>query len=136
VGVPQEKIEKALAEFLRTQPGILTAYARSDIQKGLPEDDAIGRAVMRSYHPDRSGDVIFIVKPYYLLSTRLTGTGHGTPHPYDTHVPLMLLGPGLVPGVRAERIAPQSNVPILAKALGIQPPEKCDFPLPEKVFAR
>ena len=73
------------------------------------------------------------------LERQLAGKGPGAPVVAraaggGVPVPLMVLGPGLVPGVRQERIAPQANVPILAKALGIRPPEKCDFPLPAKLF--
>jgi predicted AlkP superfamily pyrophosphatase or phosphodiesterase len=134
-GVAPGKIEQALADWLKARPGVQTAYTRSQLAKGLPENDELGQLAMRSFHPERSGDVLMIPKPYWITSwTRLTGTTHGSPHPYDRHVPLLVYGPGLVPGVRMDRVTPQANVPILAKALGIAPPAKCNCPLPEKVF--
>jgi len=90
--------------------------------------------VRRSFHPDRSGDVMMVLKPYHIVWTRLKGTSHGTPHSYDTHVPLILFGPGLAKGPRKDPVTPQANVAVLAKALGIKPPALAEAPVPEKVF--
>ena len=133
--VAPEKIEAALTEWLKTQPGIQTAYSRTQLMKEIAADDKIGPMVRRSFHPDRSGDVMMVLKPYHIVWSRLKGTGHGTPHSYDTHVPLVVFGPGLVTGVRMDRVTPQANVAILAKALGIKPPALADAPVPDKVFA-
>ena len=103
----------------------------------MPENDRIGQAVWRSFHPDRSGDVIPVLRPIISWSTPLgTGTSHGTPHAYDTHVPLLVYGGGVRPGVRKERLTPQAVVPILAHALGIEPPKTCDAPLPPGLYEK
>ncbi|HKB36950.1 MAG TPA: hypothetical protein VKD72_10880, partial [Gemmataceae bacterium] len=82
------------------------------------------------------GDVLPVLKPYYLLSSPLeTGTTHGTPHAYDTHVPLLVYGPGVRTGVRKDLVTPQAVVPILAHSLGIKPPATTDAPLPQDLFA-
>ena len=103
----------------------------------IPAGDEIGQKVMHSFHPARSGDVIFVLQPYWWVTTEKykTGTGHGTPHDYDTHVPLLLYGPGVRPGVRTEAVTPLAAVPILAKALNIAPPHTAAAPLPPKLFA-
>ncbi len=120
-------VENALANWLKKQPGIQAAYTRTQLQNGLPNDDAIGQKVRRSFHPDRSGDLVMVLKPYYLLSPVVaTGTDHGTPHPYDTHVPLLIYGPRIRKGVRKEPVAPQATAVILARSLGIKPPSGAD----------
>jgi arylsulfatase A-like enzyme len=63
-----------------------------------------------------------------------TGTTHGSPHPYDTHVPLLVMGPGIAPGTYRDRVAPQSLVPILARILGIDPPTTATYPVPAGLF--
>ena len=78
--------------------------------------------------------MVIIPKPYFLLWEKLLGTGHGTPHEYDTHVPLLVYGPGIKPGVYKEPITPQAAPVILARALGIEPPAKADAKVPEKLF--
>ena len=85
----------------------------------------------RSFHPDRSGDVYVVLKPYYLLSTTIgTGTTHGTPHDYDCHVPLLVYGPGVGGGPRDERVTPQAAAAVFARFLGVDPPKDADFPVP------
>jgi len=78
--------------------------------------------------------VCVVLKPYYLPSTALaTGTTHGTPYEYDTHVPFMLYGPGVSGGTRGERTTPQAMAAVFAKWLGVRPPDKAEFPIPESL---
>ncbi|HEY7312345.1 MAG TPA: alkaline phosphatase family protein [Gemmataceae bacterium] len=128
------KVEEALADWLKKQPGIGSVYTRNQLLAGVPADDIVGQAVSRSFVPERSGDVRIIEKPYHLLTTRLTGTNHGTPHAYDTHVPLLVHGGGVRPGARRERVVPQTAAVILAQALGIKPPAKADATVPAGLF--
>lgn len=51
----------------------------------------------RGYEPHRSGDIIFIMEPGYLVKEMDTekahrGTSHGSSFNYDTHVPLLWYG--------------------------------------------
>ncbi len=121
-GVEQAKVEEALATWVKTCSFVQTAYTRTRLLQGPIENDPIGQRVRRSFYSERSGDVMVVLKPYYLMSSRSTGTTHGSPHPYDTHVPLMVFGPHLKPGIRADAVTPQACAPILAHALGIKAP--------------
>jgi hypothetical protein len=124
-------VEETLARWLEKQAGIQAAYTRTQLLAGQRLDDAIGRRVQKTFHAERSGDVLFVVKPWCLLTDRLAGTLHGTPHPYDTHVPLLVSGPGVVPGVRREAVTPQAAVAILARGLGIKPPATAEAEVPK-----
>jgi hypothetical protein len=75
-----------------------------------------------------------VFKPYHLVTTSKTGTTHGTPHAYDTHVPLLVFGPGIAPGVRGDAVTPLAAAPILARALGVKPPAGCKAAVPERLF--
>jgi hypothetical protein len=130
----QLDVETVLADWLRKQPGIYRVFTRSQLLAGIPANDAIGRSVLRSFYPERSGDVRLLEKPYYLLASKLTGTNHGTPHEYDTHVPLLVYGSGIRPGVRHDAVTPQAAALIMARALGIKPPAKADAVLPANLF--
>jgi hypothetical protein len=130
----QSRVEAALAKWFTQQRGIEAAYTRTELTKEMPADDVIGQKVKRSFYPERSGDVVIVPKPYYLITDRLTGTTHGSPHSYDTHVPLLVYGPGVRAGVRGDAVTPQAAVPILAHALGIKPPADAECGVPEKLF--
>lgn len=119
----QAKVESALAGWLKEQTGIQTVYTRSQLTQRLPESDELGRSVQKCFYAPRSGDLMVVIKPYYLLTTVfLTGTNHGTPHGYDTHVPLLIHGPGIRPGARKEPVTPLAAAAILSRAAGIAPP--------------
>jgi hypothetical protein len=130
-GLRPADVEDALAGWLRKQPSLQSVYTRTRLLQGLPADDAVGQAVLRSYHPDRCGDVVFVMKPYHVYWHWLTGTTHGTPHSYDKHVPLLVYGPGICAGVRQEAVTPQATTAILAHLLGIKPPSGAEAPVPE-----
>ncbi len=134
-GVPVDKVEEALRTWLVQQPGVHAAYSSKALLAGVPASDVIGQAVTRSFHPARCGEIYVLLKPLYLPSAELgTGTTHGSPWPYDTHVPLVVFGTGVVPGVRQERVTPLAAAPILAQAAAIAPPAGATAPVPPGLF--
>ena len=133
-GLASADVEAALAGWLKKQPGIETAYTRTQLLHGVPPDDAVGQAVRRSFYPERCGDVAVVLKPYYLFSSLFMATTHGTPHDYDTHVPLLVFGPGVRAGIRQDRVTPQATAAILAHGLGIAPPARAEAPVPADLF--
>ena len=131
-GVDPAAAAKALAGWLKRQPGILAAYTRADLAADKPDD--MLRKVRASYYPDRSGDVMLVLKPHWLPGGYLTGTTHGSPHRYDTHVPLVVYGANVVPGKRAGLASPEHAAVILAAALGIAPPADAKKKVPAGLF--
>ena len=107
---------------------------------------ALYTSVRNSFRSDSSGDVLVILQPYHLFSPPLLSTNpakdatyrttHGTPHPYDTHVPLLVMGPRVVAGNRDQRVAPQIMASILAEALRVPPPKDANYPVPEGLFRK
>ena len=69
-----------------------------------------------SFNPLRSGDVQYCFTPYSMpgatgATAKPKGTTHGSPWHYDTHVPLILIGQGIVPGKYERRISPAFLAP-------------------------
>lgn len=134
-GIPRAKAEAELAAFLKKQPGLVAAYTATELAGDIPESDELGRKVQQAFHPENSGDVIVVIKPYSLPGSRNgAGTTHGSPHAYDTHVPLLFYGAGIVPGIRRDAVTPQATAPTLAAILGIVPPKKATANVPAKLF--
>lgn len=133
-----EKVANELADFLNLQPGMMRTFTRNQLASEPDRYDNYGKMMKRSYHPERCGDVGMLLRPYWLFGDEKypTGTTHGTPYPYDTHVPLLVYGPNVKAGIREERVTPQTIASILATALGINPPAKAEFPTPEGLFAK
>jgi arylsulfatase A-like enzyme len=51
---------------------------------------------------------------------------HGTPHDYDSHVPLIFYGPPFRPGRYDGFVRTIDLAPTLAAALGVRPTERLD----------
>ena len=113
-----EFLRKA-AKAARSLPGVEAVYTAETIGDSDP--------VRRGYYPGRSGDLVVIPEYAALFTDHPDGTSHGTPHDYDSHVPLILWGPAFKPGIYPERAFVVSLAPTLAKVLGLpawsSPPE-------------
>lgn len=128
-GLEPATVARSLAEWLQKQPGVQAAFTHAQLVQGSTSDPLLQR-VQRSFHPDRCGDVYVVTKPYHFFSTQLTGTTHGSPHPYDTHVPLLVYGAGVPAQVSQEAVTPQAAAVILAHRLGISPPARAEVDVP------
>jgi len=115
-------LERLAAEAALTIPGIARAYTRTQLRSGYPHGDAIGRRVMAGFHPTRSPDVLLVPEPLALISGGRTGTTHGSPYSYDAHVPLILFGWRIAPGIYPNACTPADLAPTLAALLGIEFP--------------
>jgi len=131
-GQSREQIAAEAAKFLATRPGVFRTITRSELSGPVSESDEIATREKRSFHPVRSGDVCVILQPYCLPSAAIgTGTTHGSPFEYDSHVPLLVYGPGISGGPRDEPTTPQALASIFAKWLEIRRPKDAAFPVPE-----
>ena len=98
---------------------VAVAYTRDELLAGGNENELF-RRIQLSFHAARSGDVLFALKPYHLAGN--SGTTHGSPWEYDTHVPLLWLGAGIVPGMYDRPTYPPQIAPTAAKLLGVDAP--------------
>jgi hypothetical protein len=138
-GVTVAAVADELAKWLSTQDGVDEAFTAERIDAAMTEYEPTRAAVRMAYHPERSGDVYVVLKPYHLITSPtstsriFTGTTHGAPHAYDTHVPLLVYGPGVKGGVRTEEVTPLHAAPVAARFLGVPPPAKATVALPESL---
>ena len=76
--------------------------------------------MLLSFNRERSGDVEVLLEPYWMSGER--GTTHGTPYSYDTHIPLVLMGPGIRAGRYDGTVVLNDLAPTLASLLGVEAP--------------
>jgi len=74
--------------------------------------------IQKGWHQKRSGDVVFVQKPGF-ISYHKTGSTHGSPMIYDTHVPLLFYGYGIKKGGTTTRTEIPDIAPTLAVLLGV-----------------
>ncbi|ASV31056.1 alkaline phosphatase PafA [Maribacter cobaltidurans] len=74
--------------------------------------------LQNGYNQKRSGDVLLVLKPG-TISYHKTGSTHGSPQIYDTHVPLLFFGKGIQQGSTVERTEIPDIAPTISSLLGI-----------------
>ena len=123
-GLDLEVVERALAAEVARLPGFRGAYARSDLLAGRITPSAEAQRVAAAFHPARSGNVYVVPEPYWYLDKDPEGNAamHGTQYPFDTHVPLMLAGPGIGHSEVYREVAPRDLAPTISLYLGIALP--------------
>jgi predicted AlkP superfamily pyrophosphatase or phosphodiesterase len=138
-GIEPGAAESQVAGEIAKLPGVAAAFTRGDIQGGKLPDTLVARAVTRSFHPERSGDIHVVSKPGWQISYELPtsnqfATSHGTPWDYDTFVPLIFAGPRVPHAVVNHYVDATDVAPTIAALLGIPPPSKATgHALPEAI---
>lgn len=130
-------VRRAAAQWLSRQPPVLLAIARDDLSSAVGGLAGFGRNLMVGYYPDRSGDVLFLPKPFVVLDPEPNGTSHGTPYAYDNQVPVAFMGHGIKSGVYPQLISPVDVAPTVATVMEIGIPASAEgSPRPEAAAGR
>jgi predicted AlkP superfamily pyrophosphatase or phosphodiesterase len=114
------EVEQTAVDALLTLPHAFRVYSGEQIVRNQAVQDSVTRYVANGYFPQRSPDILFLADPFYLFDA--SGTSHGTAYNYDTHVPIIFMGPGVKPGSYSGFVAATDIAPTLANILGIQMP--------------
>jgi hypothetical protein len=111
----------AMGQIIKTilsQPGIAAVFTSEELRDPASLKDPRRRAAALSYVDRVSGDLRLALKPGWMFAS--TGTTHGSPNPLDQHVPVMVMGPGIIPGEYSEHATPADIAPTLAALAGVQ----------------
>ncbi|MHB0970245.1 MAG: alkaline phosphatase family protein [Thermoanaerobaculia bacterium] len=110
-----ERVRDAIRDAAVELTGVRAAYTSGELSAPNFSADELERSVRYSFHPDRSGDVIVVLKEGWVWGTASgTGASHGQPVDADQRVPLMLWGHGVKSGKYTTPAGPHD----LARTLG------------------
>ena len=120
--VSLDEVSQVVAAAALTVPGVARSFTRGQLLRGATSiTDPIERRILHGFHPARSGDVVIVAEPYKYLGDTITAT-HGSPYSYDTHVPTIIMGAGIIPGRYLEPASPADIAPTLSALLRITAP--------------
>jgi predicted AlkP superfamily pyrophosphatase or phosphodiesterase len=134
--IDRREFDAQARQLLLAEKGIAAAFTRADIEGNtLPASTPFLAQVRNTWHRDRSADIQLVVKPYWLFGSEgRTGTTHGSPHAYDTHVPILFYGPRWIGTGRVDtRVEVVDIAPTLARLIGSAVPSAAEgkpLPLP------
>ena len=124
-GIDQGELEAAVVDELMQFPGVALAVSSSALRRGGLPDNELYRAVVRNFHPKRSGDIFLVFEPNRFINDfdgLVVASTHGSPWNYDTHVPIVFAGHGVTPGVVDRRVQTVDIAATLSAYLGIRAP--------------
>ncbi|WP_374666111.1 alkaline phosphatase family protein [Ramlibacter sp.] len=118
-----DAVADAVRRHISAEPFIAAAYTRRELESNSRAGAPYFDAMRRSWHKDLSADVQMALAPHWMFGSSSSIATHGSPHPYDTHVPLLFWGPKWVaPGERKARAEVVDIAPTLAGLLGVPVP--------------
>ena len=120
-GIAAETLAASIRDWALETGHFQAAFTRAQLLDGRAPG-ALGQLVLNGFHPERSGDVILVQKPFQLSGTASVGTTHGSPYSYDTHIPVVFFGSAFKPGRYADSFAITDIAATLSAALGLTEP--------------
>lgn len=116
------EVERVAGNALLTVPGIATFFTRTQIMSGQMPSGFAGQHVSNGFNPVRGGDVWLVTNPFWFIGEGPIATTHGSVYDYDTHVPVVLMGPGIRHDRYFTDCSPSDITPTIAALLHIEPP--------------
>jgi predicted AlkP superfamily pyrophosphatase or phosphodiesterase len=114
----------AVVRALEEQPGILRVFRREQLTATADTSgDDLLRAAQLTHVPGRSGEMLLAPAAGWLTAGTTAAASHGTPHPYDQQVPLILAGYGIRAGTFTSPATPADIAPTLAQLAGVNLPQ-------------
>ena len=111
------KVQEEIALETLTFPAVYQVYTASQMMANA-YTEGIPALLQKGFHQKRSGDILFVHDPGTVIYPR-TGSTHGTPLPYDTHVPLIFMGSGIKKGDTYSYTRISDIAPTVASLLGM-----------------
>jgi predicted AlkP superfamily pyrophosphatase or phosphodiesterase len=117
----EDEIIADCIRFLKTWPGIAYVINMKDAQ-ATTMPDVLRQRIENGYHSERCGAIEIVTKPGWYQWYGNTGTTHGSPYPYDTHIPLLFMGWGVNQGKSNKQHYMTDITPTVSALLRIQTP--------------
>lgn len=120
LNIPVEDAEQVAQAAVRSIPGVHEVLTGSELTRLRAAGTESGP--VRSFHPARSGNLYYMLEPYWLPDGSASGAEHGSGWRYDQEVPLLWFGRGILPGVHQGPADVADIAPTLSALLGLLSP--------------
>ena len=124
-GLDRATVERTAIEALISTGLVEKVYTHSDLMTTYSADPQM-RLFQNAFFQPRSPHLNVLVKKYVYLNSQVGGTGHGTAHDYDRHIPIVFMGETIKSGTYQAECGPEDIAPTLAHLLGLTYPREYD----------
>ena len=119
-GIAIEEAERTARDGVKGVREVNQALTATELRRQQESGTASSAAL--SFYRDRSGNIYYELKPFIVPGREPTGTTHGSPWSYDTRVPLLWFGAGILPATHYGMVNVADVAPTLSFLLGISEP--------------
>ena len=127
------KLSRPLAAEVEALPWVARAWSHQELETRQEPADSFDVLARNSHHPYRPTGILgrlgvqFMVEEHVLpFGYPEGGSTHQSGYYHDRHVPFVLMGPGVTPGVDPRRVSATHVAPTLARVLGVRVPGDLD----------
>lgn len=133
-GLDSVQLEQRIKAGLLSVDAFVDVYFRRELVTREKSGKPYIEKYRNSYYAPRGEDFQYRIRENCIISSRSTGTTHGSPYAYDTRVPILFWWSGVTPVKIAREVYSADVAPTLAKKAGFTFPKNLDgVPLKEVV---
>lgn len=126
------KVKQAFKDYLMAQDYVKRVYTEEEILNATGNDYYLN-FIVKGYDVTQNGDLIILDKPGY-IEFQGTGTSHGTPYSYDTHVPAIFYGWHIKKGESYNKKVITQIAPTIAQKIKVTFPNGTEANVLEEVL--
>lgn len=131
-GLELTKVKQVFKEYMISLPQIKKVYTEEEILANSGNDYYLN-FVAKGYDVTQDGDMVIINKPGD-MEYSVTGTSHGTPYSYDTHVPAIFYGWHIKKGESYDKKAITEIAPTIAQKIKVSFPNGTEAKVLQEVL--
>jgi len=124
-GLTTDRLVSVFEAASKKVPGVLRVDRFADLAGLDTTKDYIARRWLHMFPEDMAPAAVMTLKEGNMFNWPLVAT-HGSPHLYDSHVPMIYYGPPFEPGQYRGFVRTVDIAPTLARVLGVTPTERLD----------
>lgn len=124
-GLSISEMQNDVAMFVMQLRGVSHAMS-AEAMRGSYFGSGYGRKIQNGFYPRRSGDVIINLMPGWIEESDNERSSSGSMYRYDTQVPLIIYGGGVVRGKNNDKVDMTSLATTLAHIIGVSTPSAAE----------
>lgn len=131
-GLFLNEVKQKFKMFLLSQNFISNVFTEEEIQNSGSNNQLL-QIISNGYDPKQNGELVLLFKPGFMEYSS-TGTTHGSPYSYDTHVPCLFYGWKIKKGASFNKKTITQIAPTLAQKLKITMPNGTQSEVLEEIL--